>query len=65
MKEKLLFWWYWMTNKSFRGYVYEHDMKSFRDRIENMRRDMLEHQSRTMFSSSKIKQPYIKQPYAL
>jgi len=48
----LHFWWTYLTNASFRGYVHMHDKQKFLNEIENMRRDQLEHESRRIWAQN-------------
>lgn len=48
---KLLFWWYWITNRSFRNWIYYHDIESFYSDIERRRIEMIEYKSHLIYKN--------------
>ena len=48
--KKTLFWYHWLTNKSFRNWVYMHDVQKYVDDIEQRRKEMLEPTSKMMYN---------------
>lgn len=49
--KELQFWWTYLTNSSFRGYVHMHDYQKFLSHVENMRQDQLNYASRMALSN--------------
>jgi len=47
--KRFWFWWYFLTDSSFRHWTYLHDRQTFVDEIRRRQIEMLEYQSRTMF----------------
>jgi hypothetical protein len=53
MKKKILFWWHYITDSSFRAYVHTHDAQAFIDEIQRMIREKSEYESRQIYLQDK------------
>jgi uncharacterized membrane protein YkgB len=54
MKKKLTFWWHFITDSSFRHYVYLHDAQKMNDELEQMMREKQQHESRLIYQAKEL-----------